>query len=150
MSFAFALLSNFLTLLGSNHKGNVMYLLEKLRLQPAYTLLATSRGKTCISMQLVSSVHSWGGRFVAKDEKIDRWFEVDLATARRKASQTLREDKTPAEQEQKRLFLTRKLEELERSSRKRRKIEDNEGETLLAGESLLKLNGDQPGVENNI
>lgn len=126
------------------------YLLEKLRLQPPYTLLATGRGKTCISMQLVDAVHSWGGRFVAKDDKTDQWFEVDLSTARRKASQTLREDKTPAEQDQKRLLLTRKLEELERHSRKRQKTNHIVGDTLLVGETLLQLNGDQAPVESTI
>lgn len=142
----------------SNHKGNILYLLKKLSMQPAYALLATSRGKTIISMQLVAAVQQWGGRFVAKAED-DRWFEVDAATARRKASQTLREDKTPLEQEQKRTLLQRKLAEFEHHAgcaavvasahgsnnippQKRRKTSLLE---KAAGETLLQLQS--PGKE---
>lgn len=147
----------------SNHKGNILYLLKKLSMQPAYALLATSRGKTIISMQLVNAVKQWGGRFVAKADD-GRWFEVDMATARRKASQTLREDKTPLEQEQKRALLRRKLFETEgggdrsvgehKRQRKTSLLEKAAGETLLQlqspGAAKEEENGTgspRPGVE---
>ena len=96
----------------NNHKGNILYLLQKLKLQVPYTLIATQKGKTALSQQLVDYVHAQGGRFVAREDT-DRWFEVDDATARRKASQTLREDKTPRDQESKRKTLWRKWADLE-------------------------------------
>ena len=105
----------------NNHKGNILYLLEKLKLQVPYTLIATQKGKTAISQQLVDTIHAKGGRFVARDDSNDedkdaRWFEVDDSVARRKASQTLREDKTPRDQEAKRKTLLRKLHDLEHSA----------------------------------
>lgn len=90
-----------------------MYLLEKLKLQIPYTLLATQKGKTAISQQLVETVHRMGGRFVARDDDDIRWYEVDDSVARRKASQTLREDKTPSDQESKRKTLLRKLKDMD-------------------------------------
>lgn len=96
----------------NNHKGNILYLLHKLKLQVPYTLVATQKGKKALSQQLVDDVHARGGRFVAREDD-DRWFEVDDATARRKASQTLREDKTPRDQESKRKTLWRKWADLE-------------------------------------
>lgn len=74
--------------------------------------MATQKGKTALSQQLVDYVHAQGGRFVAREDT-DHWFEVDDATARRKASQTLREDKTPRDQESKRKTLWRKWADLE-------------------------------------
>ena len=96
----------------NNHRGNILYLLHKLKLQVPYTLVATQKGKKALSQQLVNYVHARGGRFVAREDD-DRWFEVDDATARRKASQTLREDKTPRDQESKRKTLWRKWADLE-------------------------------------
>lgn len=46
-------------------------------------------------------------------EDTDRWFEVDDATACRKACQTLRENKTPRDQKFKRKMLWRKWVDLE-------------------------------------
>jgi len=128
----------------NNHKGNILYLLEKLKLQVPYTLIATQKGKTAISQQLVDTIHAKGGRFVARDDSNDeskdaRWFEVDDSVARRKASQTLREDKTPRDQEAKRKTLLRKLHDLEQQP------QPTEARPLTvqeqkASETLLELN----------
>lgn len=96
----------------NNHKGNIMYLLDKLKLQAGYTLLATQKGKKVISQELVDIVHKRGGRFVAREEDTGRWYIVDDTIARKKASQTLREDKTPEEQETKRNTLLIKIDEI--------------------------------------
>jgi len=97
----------------NNHKGNILYLLHKLKLQVPYSLIATQKGKTAISQQLVNWVHdTQHGRFVAREDDDPRWFIVDDTVARRKASQTLREDKTPRDQELKRKTLLRKLADL--------------------------------------
>jgi hypothetical protein len=101
----------------NNHLGNILYLIEKLKLQPGYTFLATQKGKKVISQELVDRVHAYGGRFVAKDPETNRWYEVDDGVARRKASQTLREDKTPYDQAVKRQCLMRKLKEFQSGKR---------------------------------
>lgn len=129
----------------NNHKGNIRYLLEKLKLQPAYILLASQKGKKAISQQLVQTVKDWGGRFVDRDED-GKWYIVDDSIARKKASQTLREDKTPEEQASKRNTLERKLQEIEGSGRKK----SNSVQERHAGEALLGLSGGGfPGEEEN-
>jgi hypothetical protein len=130
-----------------------LYLLEKLKLQPGYSLIATQRGKKTISQQLVNRVHAWGGRFVAKDDKSsNRWYVVDDGEARRKASQTLREDKGPFEQNGKRIALTRKLNELDaiQATKKKKKPksqlslqEQKASETLLELNALAREQGDR-------
>lgn len=78
----------------NHHKGNERYLQLKERIQPLY-LKATKEEKTGISQQLVDAVQIQGGRFLKLDETHDRWYVVDNTTARKKASQTLREINTP-------------------------------------------------------
>ena len=125
-----------------------MYLLQKLKLQVPYTLVATQKGKTALSQRLVDMVHTQGGRFVARDShNDDRWFEVDDATARRKASQTLREDKTPRDQESKRKTLLRKLADmkqqeqpqLQHANESEDRVENNYGLASIVGAEVAPL-----------
>lgn len=85
----------------NHHPGNARYLEAKLTIQPRYRK-ATKEEKTGISQELVDVVKNWGGRFVKLDEANQRWYEVDNVTARKKASQTLREENTPESRAQKR------------------------------------------------
>lgn len=79
----------------TNHwPGNHQYLQEKLKIQDRY-LKAFKEEKTAISQELVDAIHATGGRFVKLDTETDKWYEVDNVTARKKASQTLREINTP-------------------------------------------------------
>lgn len=85
----------------NHHPGNARYLEAKLTIQPRYRK-ATKEEKTGISQELVDVVKNWGGRFVKLDDTNQRWYEVDNVTARKKASQTLREENTPESRAQKR------------------------------------------------
>lgn len=85
----------------NNHAGNKRYLAEKDRIQPRY-LNATKQEKKDISQELVDIVHAWGGRFLKEDEAMKRWYEVDEKSARKKASQSLREINTPEQRARKR------------------------------------------------
>jgi hypothetical protein len=85
----------------NHHPGNARYLEAKLSIQPRYRK-ATKEDKTGISQELVDIVKNWGGRFLKLDDNSQRWYEVDNITARKKASQTLREENTPDSRAQKR------------------------------------------------
>ena len=74
-------------------------------MQPRYRA-ALKDDKTAISQELVDAIHAAGGRFLklndddnnnssSRNNKASRWYEVDNTTARKKASQTLREVNTP-------------------------------------------------------
>ena len=98
----------------NHHEGNAKYRNYKESLQDEY-LNATKDQKTSISNRLVTMMHQEHGRFLkayepAKDKNSDTkpkgnksnasgpvefWYEVDLLTARKKASQALREINTP-------------------------------------------------------
>lgn len=78
----------------NHHKGNEDYLKLKEEIQPRY-LAATKEDKTPISQELVDAIHARGGRFLKLDSDTDKWFVVSDHTARKKASQTLREINTP-------------------------------------------------------
>lgn len=78
----------------NNHPGNKRYLVEKDRIQPRY-LKADKNEKTGISQELVDVVHGWGGRFLKLETDGVTWVEIDEKTARKKASQSLREINTP-------------------------------------------------------
>lgn len=86
----------------NNHPGNEMYRAEKERLQPRYLATSSKTEKTMIAMELVDTVHQWGGRFLRMDKKKGLYYELDEKAARRKASQALRENLTPEDREQKR------------------------------------------------
>lgn len=98
----------------NHHEGNKKYLQYKLLLQEQY-FRANKEGKTRISQQLVQMVLDRKGRFLKQaepdmirqahgnyryrksgsDDDDQLWYEVDVLTARKKASQTLREQSTP-------------------------------------------------------
>ena len=103
----------------NNHIGNATYRTYKEAIQDEY-LRATKDEKTCISNRLVQQIHQEQGRFLKAYEPlkdvtgkrkkkrrskrakandatgaVEFWYEVDLLTARRKASQALREINTP-------------------------------------------------------
>ena len=93
----------------NHHIGNATYRTYKESLQEQY-LDATKDGKTSISRRLVEMIHENRGRFVKAYEPtqtnttgiVEFWYEVDLSTARKKASQALREINTPANRAAKR------------------------------------------------
>lgn len=78
----------------NHHVGNKYYLSLKEEIQPRY-LAAVKDDKTGISQELVDAIHAVHGRFLKLDEATNRWYIVDALTARKKASQTLREINTP-------------------------------------------------------
>jgi hypothetical protein len=89
----------------NHHIGNATYRTYKESLQDEY-LQARKDEKTNISNRLVNMIHEKHGRFLKAyepDEKattnttgiVEFWYEVDLLTARKKASQALREINTP-------------------------------------------------------
>ncbi len=64
---------------------------------------ADKNEKTLISQELVDLVHQRGGRFLKLENGTeDSWYEVLNITARKKASQSLREINTPDERAKKR------------------------------------------------
>lgn len=86
----------------NHHPGNKMYLELKEILQERYRE-ADKNEKTKISQELVDLVHQRGGRFLKLENGTeDSWYEVLNITARKKASQTLREVNTPDERAKKR------------------------------------------------
>ena len=85
----------------NHHIGNATYRTYKESLQEEY-LHATKDEKTSISNRLVQMIHEKHGRFLKAYEPtknatgmVEFWYEVDLLTARKKASQALREINTP-------------------------------------------------------
>jgi hypothetical protein len=87
--------------LANKHEANQLYLQEKERMQEFY-FGASKYDKTRMAQELVDWVHQGGGRFVKYDKDVSRWFEVDNLTARKRASQALRELNTPEHRAEKR------------------------------------------------
>jgi hypothetical protein len=87
----------------NHHPGNIYYLQMKEDIQERY-LAASKEEKTAISQELVDAIHCRGGRFLKLDERSNhhQWYEIDNRTARKKASQTLREMNTPEYRAEKR------------------------------------------------
>ena len=78
----------------NNHPGNKKYLELKDQVRPRYTA-ATKAAKTGIAEEVVDAImKEFGGRFLAMDTKVDKWYEIDRLEARRKCSQALREENT--------------------------------------------------------
>jgi hypothetical protein len=73
-----------------HHEGTLWYLKRKADLQDRY-FAAETAGKTKISQELVDIVRGRGGRFLKYNKFLGRWYEVENAMARGKASQALRE-----------------------------------------------------------
>jgi len=91
----------------NHHPGNKRYLEAKDSIQERY-MKADKNEKTAISQELVDMVHAWGGRFLKLEKGTeDKWYQVLNITARKKASQTLREVNTPEERAQKRARYTK-------------------------------------------
>ena len=79
----------------NNHVGNKRYLKIKEDIQDEY-MKANKNEKTVLSQKLVEIItKERDGRFLKLDEAAKRWYVVDNLTARKKASQTLREVNTP-------------------------------------------------------
>jgi hypothetical protein len=91
----------------NHHPGNKRYREEVKNLQQWYSEEEDKNKKTDLSQMLVDYVvHNLKGRFL-EEEKVDkkgtdRWYVVPNITARRKASQALREDDDPEKRRAKR------------------------------------------------
>jgi hypothetical protein len=101
--------------LANNHIGNKRYLEHKKTLRERYSA-ATKYEKTIISQELVEWVHSIGGRFLERDPVTSQWYQVTALKARRKASQTLREDYTLETLAKKRAYYREKQAKLANGS----------------------------------
>lgn len=79
---------------GTNrHDGNIRFRDEARKLRIIYKDGETDRRtKFLISNELVTRVRQYGGRFLEKGRD-GRWYEMDELSARKKASQVLREEK---------------------------------------------------------
>jgi hypothetical protein len=79
---------------GTNrHDGNIRFRDEARKLRIIYKDGETDRRtKYVISQELVQRVRQYGGRFLEKGHD-GRWYEMDEKSARKKASQVLREEK---------------------------------------------------------
>lgn len=79
---------------GTNrHDGNIRFRDEARKLRIIYKDNQTDRRtKFMLSQELVTRVRQYGGRFLEKGHD-GRWYEMDEMSARKKASQVLREEK---------------------------------------------------------
>jgi hypothetical protein len=78
----------------NGHHGNRMYLDKKMDLKERYSAATRDDIKTGISQELVDAVRDWGGKFLKEDEV--GWYQVENIIARKKASQSLREQQDRA------------------------------------------------------
>lgn len=77
----------------NRHDGNIRFRDEARKLRIIYKDADTDRRtKFVISQELVTRVRQYGGRFLEKGWD-GRWYEMDELSARKKASQVLREEK---------------------------------------------------------
>jgi len=78
----------------NKHPGNKRFRKEVENLKQWYKECGSKREKKKLSELMVDWVHSYGGRFLSKDENDDeKWVIANPQAARRKASQALREAK---------------------------------------------------------
>lgn len=79
---------------GTNrHDGNIRFRAEARKLRIVYKDEETDRRtKYVLSQELVTRVKQYGGRFLEKGHD-GKWYEMDEKSARKKASQVLREEK---------------------------------------------------------
>lgn len=79
---------------GTNrHDGNIRFRAEARKLRSVYKDEETDRRtKYVLSQELVTRVKQYGGRFLEKGHD-GKWYEMDEKSARKKASQVLREEK---------------------------------------------------------
>ena len=99
----------------NHHAGNKRYREEVKNLQSWYAGVSDKNEKTDLSQMLVDYVHQYNGRFLEKDET--GWYIVPNITARRKASQALREDNDPEKRAAKRQRFIKKKQAKEAASR---------------------------------
>jgi len=81
--------------LTNHHPGNIRFRKEADKLKAWYYNVSKIE-KYPYSKHLVQLVHSYGGRFLQKEQGTkspERWYEVEEERARKKASQALRENK---------------------------------------------------------
>lgn len=77
----------------NHHPGNIKFRNAARALRADYRRAETGRNqKYLISVELVRNVKAYGGRFLEKG-KDNLWYEMDELSARKKASQVLREEK---------------------------------------------------------
>ena len=98
----------------NHHAGNKRYREEVKNLQSWYAGVSDKNEKTDLSQMLVDYVHQYNGRFLEKDET--GWYIVPNITARRKASQALREDNDPEKRAAKRQRFIKKKQAKEAAS----------------------------------
>jgi hypothetical protein len=84
----------------NHHHGNKRYREEVENLKEWYNNIDSKDSKTDLSQCLVDYVQSYGARFLEQDDH--GWYIVDNITARRKASQALRENTDPDKRRAKR------------------------------------------------
>ena len=77
----------------ANHPGCQAFLKQKEAMQPRYKR-ASPAEKYEMSKELVAFVHNRGGRFLKMGKDGTTWSEIDYESARRKASQALRDQST--------------------------------------------------------
>ena len=74
----------------NSHPGNARFRDESRKLRGVYEA-SVRKDKKQISLDLVDTVHEYGGRFMRKEQD-GKWYEVDHESARKKCSQALREN----------------------------------------------------------
>ncbi len=79
--------------LTNNHSGNIRYREEVEKVKPMYFSCLTKSEKKEVSELLVAYVQDYGGRFLEKDSESGEWVIASQSSARKKASQALRETK---------------------------------------------------------
>ena len=77
----------------NNHGGNKRYRQVIDDMKVMYKSTQDKGLKTDLSRAIVEHVYSYGGRFVKRDEKMDRYYVLPKSEARLKTSQALRESK---------------------------------------------------------
>ena len=77
----------------NSHAGNIRYREEVEKVKPMYSSCYTKPEKKQVSELLVAAVHDYGGRFLEKDLETELWVLAPQNSARKKASQALRETK---------------------------------------------------------
>jgi hypothetical protein len=94
----------------NHHPGNKRYRTEIENLKEWYSKIEDKDEKTDLSQCLVDFCHSYGARFLERDDK--GWYIAENIVARRKASQALREDSDPQKRKEKRdRFLAKRSKE---------------------------------------
>jgi hypothetical protein len=78
--------------LTNHHAGNIKFRNEARALRTDYRNATTNQQKYAYSVELVKKVKAYGGKFLEKGSD-GLWYEIDEESARKKASQVLREER---------------------------------------------------------